>query len=162
MKSHIVYETFKVEIEKTISVMTGQISVDLIEQKFNTLDYIYEEELNIENKDEINNNNSNLYNEIYDLFDDDSDKDNASIEDLIVKDIKMAENNYSSISFNLEEEKDVQENKIDDKDIDNWKLDNDENKLDINNIKNERGDLNIFTLEILPNNELLKDILISK
>ena len=45
MPKFIDYEILKIKIEKSRSVMTGKISVDLIEQQFNTLDFIYDEEL---------------------------------------------------------------------------------------------------------------------
>jgi len=95
----IEFEKFKEELEKTIALMTGTISMNLIEEIFKYLDFI-DEGVDIENNSDNNNNDFSesksitylikSYNKV--SLEDSLNDNNLNISELLKNDIILEEN----------------------------------------------------------------------
>jgi hypothetical protein len=153
----IEYNNIKEEIEKTISFMTGNINTNYIKNFFYDIDKIdLDTDIDIEANSEINNIDDNFIN---------NDHDNED----------LSENSELNADFSNKDFLDNTEYVLSfDQEINNLNISNDNEILnlneyededqvkefDLNKISDERGELNIFTLE-KPYDEQLKKIFIN-
>ncbi len=162
----IEFEKFKEELEKTIALMTGTISMNLIDEIFNDLDFI-DEGVDIENNSDNNNDfsQSKSINFLDESYNKDSLKDSLNDINLIIskllKDDMILEEDINISDFdaknkNIFKDRCMSENNY----VESPNID-ENNLLDINTIKKERAELNIFTLNKEYNNNLII-ILLSK
>lgn len=137
------FNQIKMEIEKTISLMTGNINQNFVKKLFEGIDRINSDENKdiyadiISEKNSIDENENKI----------ESDQNSFSEEENIFKDISnkdaLKDNNIEfNLSFDFEYSKNNISNHIELSDENNKKDD-----IDINKIIKERGYLNIFTLE---------------
>ena len=162
----IVYKTYQTELQKTVSIMTGKININAIDELISGLDKlenkndgdilnvneIITEKLSSEENDgsidyipdEKNIENDSLINEVIAI-------------DEVLNDESIENENSKNISIDLSDNKSEFTNE--DLQFDN----NFDNVLNINEINEERGALSLFTLEITKNlNKNIKSILLTK
>lgn len=155
----IEYNNIKEEIEKTISIMTGNINTNYIKNFFYDMDKIdLDTDIDIEANSEINNIDDNLIN---------NDLDNADLSgnselsaDFSNKD--LLNNTEYVLSFDQEFHNLTisQDNEILNLDEGEGEDEVQVKDFDLNKIFDERGELNIFTLE-KPYDEKLKKVFIT-
>ena len=151
------FDTLKYEIENTISILTGNINIDIIEEIFNGLDIINLDD----DSDNLENNNINdsfqLEEFISNEEENNQDFDLSDISQLdLIEDTNF---NFSFFSDDIDE--------LDNKSIaleNEILLDNISNSSDkvinLDKIKKERDFLNIFTIEAHEYNQKLRKILL--
>jgi len=145
----ITYDEFKKELEFTISLMTGQVKINAINELINSLDYIHDNDIDIieESNNILENNNG------------DNIGDDISISSI------LSDDNIEDLSFNNNEFIDKAKIELDDSfsfnlgnssDNENKEKDNNEKKFDIDEIEKDRGFLTLFTFGNKINQDIKK------
>ena len=149
----ITYDIFKKELENTIAVMTGKLSLNAVDEIANILNEFEDNEELLDNNSEKELDNEDSIDSICEDSVEILEKDEIDI--IIDNEIKEFNDN-----INLLEQ--VNEHYIDnsDKSISNHSS-NDSN-LDIELIKNSRSYLNLFTLDNNFNNDTIHEILLGE